>query len=260
VGSISGKAGHPVPIYRHKRAKRDPQKGSVYGRVFNARALERAVLDVLQEILRDWDELEPRLLIHVRRHLESLDHDDELLVAKRKRRDEVRDQLLLYVRTLSKKTQADLAPEITRLEAQRDTLDVEIEGLERRRHTHTLDPSEIVSSLKQRMLNLADEVSELPVHALSDVLSVLTAALVADMETKEVEFAFHLPSWMALDGSESGLAQLCTRPNSESSTGTHTQPDQSLYLPLGNGVCGYSYPAHQSVTCRCRRVRQRKAA
>jgi hypothetical protein len=254
VGSISGRPGHPVPIYRHKRGAREATTGSIWGRTFNANALHRAVLDVLNEILRDWDDLESRLRAHVVHHIQTLDHHDEMLTAKRQQRDEVRDQLLLYVRSLNRKTQADLAPEIARLEAQRDSLDVEIEGLQRRQKVQDIDPDTVVTTLRQRMQHLADEINTLPIGSLIDVLNVLTAQLNADMETKNVEFAFHLPSWMAMDMSGGSLTQLCMRTSSESSACPGTQHDLLLFIPLANGNCSF-VQQQRSVACRCKRSR-----
>ncbi len=98
VGSSSGSHGRPVRIYRHKRAKKELSAGSIYGRIFNANALEKGVLDVLSATLHDWPELEPRLLAHVKNQIAIAGQGDELLKAKQQQRQEVRDQLLLYVR------------------------------------------------------------------------------------------------------------------------------------------------------------------
>jgi len=253
VGSRSGRPGQSIRHYRHKRGNRECEKGGIYGRMFNADALEKAVVQVLQEILGDWPELEERLLAHVNQQIKLAGQQDETLRTKREKREAIREQLLLFVRTLTPKTQADLAPEIQRLEAERDALDWEIEAITKQHSAANVDPIQVVSSLKEKILNLSDEVGTLPPKALKDVLAALTAKLEADMETKEVAFTFHLPAWMATETAKNGLAAMCMGTSSQSSTGAHTHHDPTLYIRLGEGTCRYSYPKHQAVDCKCSR-------
>jgi hypothetical protein len=229
------------------------------GRIFNADALERAVLDVLSEVLRDWPELEARLLAHAQSQITAADQGSEMVRVKEQQRQEVRDQLLLYVRQLTPKTQADLQDEIKRLEAQRDALDAEIEMLKRHRSTGDIDPAVVVEGMKRRLLCLADEIPNLSPLVLADVLSAFTAVMEADMETKETTFAFRLPSWILMDDSETSIAQLCSRTSRESSVGSYTHHDPSLFIPVAEGRCGFVQ--HQrSVSCHCRRTDRRAAA
>jgi Resolvase, N terminal domain/Recombinase len=259
VGSRSGKADRPVRIYRHKRAARECLTRSIYNRVLNAESLERAVLAVLQQILLDWPELEPRLLAHVQHQIATGSQQDVQLQTKRQHRAEVGEQLLLYVRMLTPKTQKELAAEITRLESQRDSLDAEIEMLEKIQSVEMVDPSNIAAAVKARLSNLAESIPSLPPNVVKQVLAALTASLVVDMETKEVDFAFHLPSWAVWEPKNFDFEQLCMRTSQEFSTGTHTHRDNSLFLPLGDGNCRFTYPKSQSVDCHCRR-RLRQAA
>ncbi len=232
-------------------------KGSIFNRVFNAQPLEMALLNVLQEILLDWPELEARLFAHVNQQVSAQDNSDDQLQAKRQQREEVGEQLLLYVRMLTPKTQKELATEISRLESQRDTLDAEIEMLGKMQNTVAVDPQTVVATVKERLQHLVDSIQSLPPNVTKQVLASLTDSLVADMETKEVAFSFHLPSWAIWEPETFCFEQLCMRNNSEFSTGTHTHRDQSLFLPLGDGTCGFTYPKHQSVDCHChRRPRQ----
>jgi hypothetical protein len=257
VGSSSGSPDKPVRVYRHPRGR--SEAGTIFGRTFNAEALERAVLEVLGDILADWPELQPRLLAHAQQQIAAAGQHPELLRAKQEQRQAVRDQLLLYARQLTPKTQADLADEITRLEAQRDGLDAEIEMLGKQRVAADVNPHEVVAAMKDRLSRLADEVSTLAPLALCDVLAALTGTLGADMETKAVDFAFRLPGWMLTSDSKTGLAALCASTSSESSTGTGTQRDPALFVPLGFGSCRFT--RHQrSVSCRCSRSDRRMAA
>jgi hypothetical protein len=160
---------------------------------------------------------------------------------------------------LTPKTQKELAPEITSLESQRDVLDVEIEMLEKIQSVEQVDPSTIAAAVKESLSNLAESIPSLPPNVVKQVLAALTASLVVDMETKEVDFAFHLPSWAIWEPKFFYFEQLCMRTNQEFSTGAQTHPDSDLFLPLGEGTCGFIYPNHQSVDCRCRR-RPRLAA
>jgi len=259
VGSSSGTSERPVRVYRHKRAKKELSSGSIYGRVFNADVLEKAVLNVLSEILRDWPELEPRLLSHVQNHISLAAQDDDTLKAKEQQRVEVREQLLLYVRTLTPKTQADLAPVISRLESHRDALDSDIEMLKKQHAFSNIDPKHVVATLKDRLKDLADAVPTLPPVQLMDVLASLTERLEADMETKDVGFAFHLPTWIALSDSKNAIATMCTGANQEFSVGLGTHRDPSLFLQLGDGTCRFTYPHHQSVECHSSRSSRRAA-
>jgi len=258
VGSQSGKADRPVRIYRHKRAVRECEAGSIYGKVFNAEPLEQALLLVLQNILLDWPDLEARLLHHVTQQIENAGQQDHQLQSKREQRDEVREQLLLYVRMLTPKTQKELASEITRLQSLRDVLDEEIEMMEKRQGAVEIDPQAAVNSVKAKLGHLSESIHSLPPNIIHEVLKAMATSLVADMETKEVDFTFHLPSWFLWEPEKFSIAQLCMRTSGESSTGTHTQRDQRLFLPLGEGTCQFSYSS--TVSCNCVRKRRAQAA
>lgn len=251
VGSLAGRDG-TYPVYRHNEAKRNPKAGSIYNRVFNATALEAAVLNVLSEILLDWPDLQPRLLAHVQQQVASAGGNDTALAQKRNEVGEVREQLLLYVRTLTPKTQADLAPEIRRLESRRDVLDAEIEMLLKQQTAVNVDPHAVVAGLQHRLATLAKDIPNLPPMALADVLAQVTDHLRADMETKIVDFSFHFPTWMLAADATTSLAAMCTRTNLEFQVGQDTQRDPRLTLPLSHGKCGFTKHKH-SVTCHCRR-------
>jgi uncharacterized protein (UPF0335 family) len=259
VGSLCGPEGHPVRIYRHNEAKRNPMKGSIFGRVFNANALETAVLDVLKNILSDWPDLEPRLLSHVQKQIALAGRDDAMLAGKREHRQEVKDQLLLFTRTLTKKTPDDIMPEINRLEAERDSIDSEIDCIVKQSKMGALDAHAVTASLRDRLNDLAEEVPNLPPVALMDVLAQLTSCLEADMETKNVVFAFHFPAWMLSADAKTPIAALCATARSEFSTGSGTQRDSDLFVPLGDGECRF-VRHRRSVTCHCSRQYAPEAA
>lgn len=255
VGSVTGRSTSPRRIYRHKRAVREAQKGSIWGRTLDAEALEKAVLAVLRDTLLDWPELEARLLAHVGRHLSNAGQSDDLLAAKREQRQEVADQLLVFARMLTKKTQESLAPEIARLERQRDALDDEIVALEARSTHEHLDPATITSSLRRRIERLADDLETLPNKAIADVLSHLTDRLEVDLATKEVEFAFHFPTCMLHSDAKTPLSAMCTRTSSEFSTGERTHRDPLLSFELATGMCAFR-KEWRSVSCQCHRSKR----
>ncbi len=153
---------------------------------------------------------------------------------------------------LTKKTQNDLAPEIARLEAQRDALDAEIEMLSKQSATGRLDPKLIAVGLRRRIESLASEIGDLPKHALVSVLAQLTDRLEVDMGTKQVEFAFHFPSWMLGSDAKTPLSTLCMQTSSGSSAGPGTQRDPTLFIPIGDGRCEF-VRQHQAVSCNCKR-------
>jgi hypothetical protein len=160
---------------------------------------------------------------------------------------------------LTPKTIKDLAPEISRLEANRDALDADIEMLGKQRAAGAVDPHSVVEAIKTRLTNLANEIPSLPPVLLMDVLAQLTHRLEADMDTKEVTFEFHFPTWMLVSDAKTAIAALCTRASSEFSTGPDTHRDPNVVFQLGDGTCRFIYPNHRSVDCQCSR-RSRMAA
>jgi hypothetical protein len=160
---------------------------------------------------------------------------------------------------LSPKTQRDLAPELARWEAKRDLLDAEIATLQAQQKVSTLDPEKIVLSVRDRLRNLAGEINLLPPHAIKLVLAALTESLLVNMETKEVEFVFRLPTWAILAENRE-LIQMCMSTSSGSSTGTGTHPDSIQTFILGDGTCRYGRIGKR-IACHCsRRDRLRIAA
>jgi hypothetical protein len=205
-------------------------------------------------VLLDWPELESRVLHHVQKQMASQGQSDQLLQDKRQQQKEVRDQLLTYIRLLSPKTRDELAADIHSLEARRDTLDAEIAAIEQRQQSAKADPAAITAAVRDRLKHLAEAVPTLPPHVLKQVLLAFTHLLEADMETKQITFAFHLPSWSVWDETKADAVQLCLRQSSESSTEAQTHPDSELFLPIGGGKC--QFKRSRGVSCNCARSKR----
>ena len=88
---------------------------------------------------------------------------------------------------------------------------------------------EIVDAVSNRLVNLADELPNLPVYQLRQVLAAITQSLTADMMTREVEMVLKLPA-AAINDAKTAISELCLQQTSQSSTLWQTQLDECLVL------------------------------
>lgn len=247
---LCGPPDHRVRYYRHRRARKAKTR-SPYSNTFNASALERAVLDVFAEVVKDVPDLRARVTRFVaeQQAARAAAPTAGELERLRERCASIRKKVATILRVVDEATEDDAREEIGRLTRERQSVEQQIKVLEAQGDADVIDADAVVESVVHRAQNLMDHLEGLPPVALKDILVAFTERLVADMETREVEFAFYIPADVVFDA-DRAFSDLRPGTNSRSSTGSGTQ----MGLPLAIGTCRYVH-GQRSVCFECRRHR-----
>lgn len=252
VGVLCGRAGNKVRYYRHRRGRRGYRKGSVFNRMFPAEPLERAVIELAQEVLADVPQLRERVERFIKEQTEAAPQGGAALEELRQRRDDVRRRTELIVAMLDEETLADARPQIERLRAERRHLDEQIAAAEAAARAKDVDPAQVADRVVTRIAALAANLKDAPTFALRELLNGLVERVVGDMETKEVEVTLALPAWAFREDDEAEPMRLVGTSASLASYETH----RVLTLKLAEADCRYVLASSRA----CYECRRRPAA
>lgn len=248
VGVLCGRVGHKVRYYRHKRGRRGYRKNSVFNRMFPAESLEKAVMDVVQNMLNDLPSLREQILKFVTE--ESIVTDNaSRLEELRNRREQLRKRTELIVSTLDDETLADARPELERLRIERRSLDEQIAAKHAAAQVRTIDPNELTDRIVAQLSELSNCIKTMPTFALRQLLGSLVEKVVADMESKEVEIFLALPSSCVFSQENASDAMRLVG-TTASSTSHETHRHHFIALAIAN--CRYM-KVPSSVCFDCRR-------
>jgi DNA invertase Pin-like site-specific DNA recombinase len=193
VGVLCGRVGHKVRYYRHRRARRSYRKGSVFNRMFPAEALEKAAMDVVQQIFSETPLLREQILKIVTEQ-SAITDDGTALEDLRSRREQLRKRTELLVTSLDEETLADARPELERLRIERRSLDEQIAAKEATTRARTVDPQTVTDRIVAQLTEMSIKMKTTPTFALRQLLGTVVEKIVADMESKEVEIFLAVPS------------------------------------------------------------------
>lgn len=243
VGVLCGRVGHKVRYYRHRRGRRGYRKGSVCNRVLPAEPLEKAVLDVVQEVLTDLPTLREQIL-KVATEQSAVTDDGVALEELRACREQLRKRTELIVSTLDAETLADARPELERLRLERRSLDDQIAAKESAAQARTVNPVELTERIVATLADLSVKMKTLPTFAMKQMLATVVEKVVVDMESKEVEIFLATPSSLVIPQQNGTDAmRLVTTSASSTSDETHQRHVVRLaivdchYVKLPTSVC-----------------------
>jgi hypothetical protein len=247
VGVLCGRADHRVRYYRHRRGRRGYLKGSIFNGMFHAPTLEKAVIEIVADILRDLPQLREQIVAAATIQSAALENKDGQLEDLQKRRNQLRKRTELIVSTLDEETLADAREELERLRAERRDLDCRIVAIETAQQTRNTDPNQIADAVVSQLSEWAVTLETLPPFTLRQLIGTLVQRINADMETKSVEVILSLPAWaFAQNGGNPAMRFVGNRPSSTSYETHH------FHVNLGIADCRYS-KNWRSVCCECRR-------
>lgn len=250
VGVQHGKKGKEVRSYRHKRSRREYRKGSIFNRMIPAEPLEKAVVEVLAEMLSNIPDLKKKVASFIADSARSTSESSESLDDLKRRRDKIKKRTELIVSSLDEDTLADVQGEIQQLRVERSALDKQIAVATATQKHQGTDPDETVERVMNRLTGMKEQLRTLPAFLVRQLLTQILVSAVVDMETKDVEIQLALPSWAVWDAPAASGA-VCLEPSSESPASFETHPH--LGIDLGSAKCQY-LQISQRVCYQCRRI------
>lgn len=248
VGVLCGRVGKKVRYYRHRRGRRGYRKGGVFNRMFPAEPLERAVMDVVQDMLGEIPLLREQILRAVTEQSATTE-DGTALDELRSRREQLRKRTALIVSTLDEETLADARSELDRLRIERRSLDEQIAVKEAAAQARTINPEETTDRIMGTLAEVSVKMKTTPTFALRQLLGTVVEKVMVDMESKEVEIFLATPS-SCVSAAQSGGSAMRLVGTSASSTSYETHQRHVVWLGIVN--CRY-VKLHRSVCFDCRR-------
>jgi hypothetical protein len=249
VGTLSGKRGDvKTPYYRHKRAKREKLRGSVYNILIPAKPLHEALMGLLGDVMVTMPNLRGRLIEEIIRYRQALPATDEGLHALRKERAELTEQINMTIRCLTGAAMKDAQVELERMGRRRNEIEADIKRIERSAVVdHADTPEQVADRLIADMRTI--DLHRLAPEAVRHLVDLLVDSATVDMATKAVSFTVSLPEH-ALEATKGGLA-MCPVASWRSSTGDQT------HIVLAAAKCEYRWKrgSHTQPPCyACRRT------
>lgn len=204
-GILKSTDGHPLTgrtvgspktrYYAIHRGFTTPKRDKTMRRLIPADQLERAVLDVVKDVLLSTPDLKERLVRQIesqRKQMSSSAADLSKLQAEQKK---ISQQIELVIDSLGSVGKDAAKAKLQQLEAK---LTAVVEQIERARSTDTADERSaeaIADDMIAKMTKLATTVQTLPPPTLRSLMTSIIAKLVVDMATKAVAIEVAIPDW-----------------------------------------------------------------
>jgi hypothetical protein len=258
VGQLSGPKGGPkTPYYRHKHRANGYESDSILNRMFPMIPLHQELCRLFVECLADVPDLRQRLTRVIEEQRAHTARTDETLEALEAEREDIRERTQ-WISRQSKKAREDAEPEMRRLDARRDELDVLI--AQRQSNVSRInEPVErVVDRAILRCQRLANELPSLPATTMRDLSRILITRIEADFETKDVSLSIALPKFVLearkkpageKDVDQTDFVAMCLGRNSRSSVSSETHQG----IVLAAGLCEYER-GQRDVCYHCRRM------
>ena len=245
TGVLCGPAGRRVRYYRHRRKNVGYIKGAVFNKMIPAEPLERAILELIRQVVADVPDLRGRIIKAVIATAPAATAEEDL-AALRQRREAVAAKVRLIVKTLDEATLADAHAELDSLSQQRAELERQIAQAEQAQQYAQEDPDVLADRVLERLGAAGAGAAILSPAAARDLLEAFVERVEVDMATKDAEVHLRLPAWaMAPTG------ELRPAHNSPSSTVRETH----WLAPVRLGTAACHYVLSSRVCYRCRRKR-----
>ncbi|MEX2673459.1 MAG: recombinase family protein [Phycisphaeraceae bacterium] len=223
TGRQGGKKGYEIRYYAVARGAGVPKSDSVLGRRVPAEPLERAVMDVVRAVLLNKCDLltgmtklleQQRLKRDQATAINSIDQDRRELTRCKK-------QLASLVDDIAVDDEEDdpLVGKIDAIKRKIQILQQRIEGAKPKSDVRPVNPMSNAQKLVGELHHFGENLKPEDIAGVRALLKILIDRIEVDLETKEVEIVFALPTWMAgvlSSGDGLGLDQLSAyRPSIE---------------------------------------------
>jgi hypothetical protein len=243
TGRRTGPKGYEQRYYQVTRGFSAPTTASCLRRIIPAQPLEKAVLQVVRDVL--WDVPNLRKLIidsleqQEKEATKAMPCDLSLLISEQ-------DEILARLRDamlLAESTRRLLQKDIAQWQAQLERLEQRIAMASSAHKGQKPDAEKVVRTVVEKFKAMADGMDELPPAAVRKLLASLVGKLYVDLETRAVELELVLPAGMVATAGVLGTNEpLCLVPTSSRIRGNDAQWADGLKLAqitcAGNQTAG----------------------
>ena len=203
TGRRAGSVKKPIRYYAVSRGLSSPMDGSPLAKMIQAEPLERAVMEVVKEVLRDIPNLRKEIRGAVETEQQARDTDQkqlkELLAEQAQLQEQIADAMALgtSIRRLMKE-------KFDRWEEQSQALEERIVAARAATTGSAIDVDAAIAAIERQFRKWADGFDQLPPASIRKLLSTLISRLELDLVTQEVRMELSLPHPTAFAANEAG--------------------------------------------------------
>jgi hypothetical protein len=253
-GILKSNDGHPLTgrtvgtpktrYYAIHRGFTTPRSDKTMRRLIPAEPLERAVLDIVRDMLLNVPGWKDRLVGQIEMHRQKVDGDATDLAKLEAERTQLGQQIEFVIDSLGIVGQEAAKAKLQQLEAKLTTVVDRIEQARATKQTDARPAESIADEMVAKLTKIAATIGSLPLPTLRSLLVRLIARLEVDMTTKAVRLELSIPSGM-------GENALCLDDKSVLKSVYQAQID----LALETAECSYRRIG-RTPCFDCRRVRR----
>lgn len=255
-GILKSTDGHPLTgrtvgnpktrYYAIHRGFTTPKRDKTMRRLIPADQLEKAVLEVVRDVLLSAPALKARLIGQIEHQRQRADNDSTDLDKLEIERMKLCQQIEFVIDSLGSVGQDAAKTKLQQLEAKLTAVISRIEQARAATKIETRSAESIAGEMIANLTKIAATIQTLPMATLRPLLMALIARLEVDMTTKAVKIDLAIPSW----GSENAL---CLEDKAVQRPVIQAQ----MTIPLDSADCSYRRVGrHPCFNCR----RTRRAA
>jgi hypothetical protein len=184
--------------YVASRAICQPQPGTIFSQYFSAEPVERAVIAALQGVLTDASTVRDAILKHCQARATRGADSATRLSDLKSEQAKLQGRLRFALETLDEIGQDAARQLVAETQARLRGIDSELCEAQARRHP-VADPGSLAERVMERLRKLSETMPTLPPKLVRGVLQAFVGRLEVDLETREIEVEFRLPSWAEAD-------------------------------------------------------------
>ncbi len=228
--------------YRHRKGRIGYKKGSSYNKMIAAEPLEKAILELIREIITDAPEIKKRIIEAVAKKTTSTETEQEL-TKLRSVRDEKARRIQWLVRNLKAEDLEEAKSEFDQIAEQCRELDRQIAELDQELTHLAEDPGVIAKRVVDRLADADRNWGDLSANAKRELVQQFVERVDADLVTKEVAVSLRLPPWAIQNG------DLKMRLANSSASQTIGETHPLIGIPLAYAECHCVRVPGRSLCC-----------
>jgi DNA invertase Pin-like site-specific DNA recombinase len=207
-GILKSRDGHPLTgrtlgpkarYYGISRGSHAPQADKTMRRLIPADALERAVLEMVRDILLSTSDLKDRLVRQIESQRKQIDADANDLPKLEAQREKLSQQIEFVIDSLGSLGRDAAKAKLQQLESKLSAI---VEMIEQARPTQKKEArsaESIAEEMIAKLTQIAETMKTLPPPMLRSLLMNLIVRLEVDMATKAIRLELAIPSWADAD-------------------------------------------------------------
>jgi hypothetical protein len=186
--------------YAIHRGFTTPKASKTMRRLIPAEALERAVLEIVRDVLLDASGWRDRLIGAIERHRASASADSTDLAKLDAERATLQAQIEFVIDSLGTVGQDAAKAKLQQLEAKLTTIMSRVDQAKASEPKDRRSAGAVADEMLRNLAHVGGTIPQLSPAALRPLLQALIAKLEVDMETKAVQIDITIPAWASGNG------------------------------------------------------------